>query len=305
MKSEEVERGGAYDFHLQKEGETTSEPKGRQFVRLMALVAVLSLVWLLLHGELYASALYSLLPASTAFTVFTVVSFASSGFFMVGFIFFIVKVERVKDVRSFFKIRTLDVKGLLLILVIGVLFQLFNAVFLYKALLEPARNLLLSIGLFGGKIGLGAQEIVPSLSTYQAVFLTAFVLVFWWIEVPEELFFRGYVQNKLQGIVGKNVAVFLSALLWDFAHLFGLVSVLERFFYGLIYAFIFRIRQNTTPTMIFHPVGNRALLLSAVMPQIWGTTLDVTTTNLLALVIMIVLILTIIAGWKILNLNMR
>ena len=128
-------------------------------------------------------------------------------------------------------------------------------------------------------------------------------MVFWWIEVPEELFFRGYVQNRLQSVAGKNVAVFLSAVIWDFSHLFGLVSIAERFFYGLVYAIVFRLRQNTTPTMIVHPIGNRSLLLAATMPAIFGVTLDTGVTILLTLIISIILLLAAITLWRKLKLD--
>lgn len=130
------------------------------------------------------------------------------------------------------------------------------------------------------------------------------MLLFWWWNIPEELFFRGYIQNKLQDVTDKNTAMFLSALIWDVAHLWGLVNILERFLSGLIQlALPFRLRQNTTPPMIVHSVGNRSLLLAFVIPQIWGTTLTDVQVWLFILSLDITLIIAVIAGWKILKLD--
>ena len=99
-------------------------------------------------------------------------------------------------------------------------------------------------------------------------------------------------------MIGKNYAILLSAFLWDITHLFGLVNFVERFIYGLIYGIVFRIRQNTTPTMIVHPTGNRALLLALVIPQIWGITLQDANQLLLLLLLSLALPLVVIIGWK-------
>jgi len=272
-------------------------------LNISVMVAFWGLVWYFLHGEFYAPYLNDLFPTSTAFISRIVISFISNAAFMVAFVYLIFKREAKTSFRSFYKIERLDVKGIWLIIAISIILQTLNAVFLNKFLLEPARGFLISIGIFGGKIGLGTWEIVPPLSPSEALLLTVFLAAFWWLEVPEELFFRGYIQNKAQNIIGKNSAMLLSAFLWDIAHLFGLVNIVERFIYGLVYGFVFRIRQNTTPTMIFHPIGNRALLLSITIPQIWGITLQGANQWLFLLSLVIVLPLLVIIGWKILRLD--
>lgn len=279
--------------------------KLRFFAKIAAMVAFLAFVWYFLHGEVYAPYLNSLFPASTAFILQIVIAFVSSGTFMVAFIYFLFKKESKINFRSFFKIERLDVKGIWLALALGLIVQVINVAFLYTLLLEPARNFLISLGLSGGKIGVGSGEIVPLLSPFEATFLTAFLLLFWWVEVPEELFFRGYIQNKAQDVIGKNAAMFLSAFLWDITHLFGLVNLVERFIYGLVYGFIFRVRQNTTPTMIVHPMGNRALLLAVVIPQIWGVTLQGASQWIFLLFLSLALPFAVIVGWKILKLDKK
>jgi len=276
-----------------------------KFIKLIVLVFLWAIVWYFVHGEIYEQFLNSQFDSSTAFILFIVISFVSVVVFQIAFLAFIIKKEKVKSFRSFFKIETLDIKGIWLCLGLGLIMQVINAAFLFKLLLEPARNFLISLGISGQKIGLGSGEMVPLLSSSQAIFLTVFLLLFWWVEIPEELFFRGYIQNKLQDIVGKNIAMFLSALIWDISHLWGLINILERFFYGLIYALVFRSRQNTTAPMIVHPIGNRSLLLAVIIPQIWGRKLDTVPTMLFTLFLYITLILLVIIGWRILKLDRK
>jgi len=280
--------------------------KPRLFVKLIGMVVLWAIVWLCLHGEVYQPYLDSQFSASTGFILGIVLSFVSLGAFMTAFVYFLFQKEDGKDFRSFFKIQYLDIKGIWLALVLGIVIQIINIGFLWKLLLEPARNFLISIGITGSKIGVGSGEIVPLLSPFEAAFLTIFLLLFWWVEVPEELFFRGYIQNKLQDATGKNTAMFLSALIWDAAHLWGLVNTLERFLSGLVQlALPFRLRQNTTPPMIVHSVGNRSLLLAFVIPQIWGTILTDVQVWLFILFLDIILIIAVIAGWKVLKLDRK
>ncbi len=274
-----------------------------EFGKILALVALWASVWYLIHGELYQPTIQSLFPSSTTYIVKIVLSFLGIIVYTSAFIYMIFRHERSKGFRSFFRIECLDVKGILITLSLGILIQTLNAAFLYRAFLQPAREWIASLGLSGVGIGLGSGEAVPPLNPPEALFLTAFLIAFWWVEVPEELFFRGYVQNRLEGIVGRNIAVPISALLWDLAHLWGLVNIVERYMYGLIYGVVFRFRRNTTSTMIPHPTGNRAFLLTATIPQIWGLTFRGAEYWILLLVIYLALPLLVIAVWKYLRLD--
>jgi len=257
----------------------------------------------LLHGELYQPYLYRVFSESKAYVLGIVIGFLSLAVFMTAFLFFLTRKERVTDWRAFFKVERLDIRGIWLCFGLGVLLQTLNAAFLWNFVLKPVRDFLSSLGLSGSAIGLGTGGTVPALAPNQAILLTVFLLVFWWLEVPEELFFRGYLQNKFQSIVGKNTTAVISAIVWDLAHLWGLVNILERFLYGLLYGFIFRLRQNTTPTMIVHPIGNRSLLLAVIAPQIWGVTISPTSPSgiLLLLGINAALIVLITAIWRFLR----
>lgn len=244
------------------------------FVRVIAVAAVWAVLWYPLHGELLAQTLQSRFSLGAAFVYGVAISFVVVAVFELAFLAALLRIDHVRDIRAFFKVERLDVRGIWLTMGAGIALQIANALFLWQAVLRPARDFLASLGMSGAAIGLGSGENVPPLSVEQAIFLTLFLLVFWWVEVPEEMFFRGYVQNRLQGIVGKNAALLLSALIWDLSHLWGLVNLTERFVYGLLYAAVFRVRQNTTPTMIVHPIGNRVVLLMVILPQIWGATAD-------------------------------
>jgi uncharacterized protein len=46
----------------------------------------------------------------------------------------------------------------------------------------------------------------------------AWIFTFFFIAVPEELFFRGWLQNLLERRVGRNAALFLTAILFGLAH---------------------------------------------------------------------------------------
>ncbi len=278
--------------------------KRRLFTKLTALAILWAIGWSLLRFEIFQPILSSRFSESTAFTLSIVISLIFGIVFEIAFLVILLKREGVKDFRKFFKIETLDVRGIWLALGLGIVWQIVSVAFLSNLLFEPTRNFLTSLGIGGARIGLSSGEIVPLLSPLQAMLLTVFLLLFWWVEIPEELFFRGYVQNKLQGVMGKNAAMFLSALIWDVTHLWGIVNILERFFSGLIQlALVFRLRQNTTPTMITHPIGNRSILLTVIIPQIWSLTLEGSQVWLFLLFLDVILIIAIIAGWKILKLD--
>lgn len=280
--------------------------KRRLFTKLIALAILWAIGWSLLRFEIFQPILSSRFSESTTFTLGIVFASIFGVVFEIAFLVLLLKREGVKDFRKFLKIETLDIRGIWLALGLGIVWQIVSVAFLSNLLFEPVRDFLTSIGIGGARIGLSGGEIVPLLSPLQAVLLTAFLLLFWWMEIPEELFFRGYVQNKLQDVISKNAAMFLSALIWDVAHLWGIVNILERFFSGLIqHVLVFRVRQNTTPTMITHPIGNRSILLAVIIPQIWGMTLEGSQAWLFLLFIYVILIIAVIAGWKVLKLNRK
>ncbi len=283
---------------------TQEQHKVRLAVLLLILAAVWTAVWYWPHSTFFESLFNGFSPGNS-YVLRIVLSFVTIAVLEIVFLLVLVKREKVKNIRQFFKIERLDIKGIWLCLGLGIFIQAINAAFLWNLVLKPARDFLASHGIGGPLIGLGTGNTVPLLSPTLALLLTGFLLIFWWIEVPEELFFRGYLQNKFQSIIGKNKAAVVSAIVWDLAHVWGLVSIVERFLYGLLYGFVFRLRQNTTPTMIVHPLGNRALLLAVVIPQIWGATVNSTSLTGIALLvgIYVALILLVILLWRVMHLD--
>jgi membrane protease YdiL (CAAX protease family) len=238
-----------------------------------------------------------------AYILFILLSFIPLALFQIAFVFLVLKAERVKRPRVFLRIERLDVPGIWLCFGLGLGLQILNLFLLWPLVLLPARNWLAALGLSGAPIGLGTGTGLPTFSRPEALFLTLFLLLFWWLEVPEELFFRGYVQGRLQDLVGKNVSVLLSALVWDLAHVWSLVNIVERFLYGLIYALVFRLRQNTSPTMLVHPIGNRSLLLAVLIPQIAGIVPGQVESLLFSLGLYVLMLLLVISGWHRLGLD--
>jgi membrane protease YdiL (CAAX protease family) len=191
------------------------------------------------------------IPGDEAYFLAGYPSFAILSLSIVVLLWSLVKIDKPESWREYLAVRTFDGRGTLYALFIGFALNFAEIALLNQILFKPVESFL-------EQIGFPAEEITGSLPA-QYLSLNLFILaVFWWIEVPEELFFRGYVQNRLQDRNGKNVAVFLSAILWDLWHIYGAAQYLRRFFFGLIFlALVFRWRQNSYPVMISHSIGNR------------------------------------------------
>jgi membrane protease YdiL (CAAX protease family) len=99
---------------------------------------------------------------------------------------------------------------------------------------------------------------------------TLLLLFVFWIEAPEEVFFRGYVQNHLQERIGPNMALFVGAIIWTCWHLFALADFIHILLFGLAFSLVFRLRQNTTPLAVWHPLGNRLLVLFLIASPLLG-----------------------------------
>lgn len=282
----------------------TSSQKFRLLLKLLGLAGLWAVLWLPFHSTFLGQITKNLTP-STVFMVRIILLFILVSLYQIVFLAVIVKIEKPVDVQRFFRIERLDIKGIWMTFGLGILLQIINAAFLWNLVLKPAKVLLACLGLASPGIGLGSGADVPALQPFQAIVITIFLLIFWWVEVPEEMFFRGYIQNNMQRATGKNVAMLLSALIWDLAHLWSLANVVERFLNGLVYAFVFRVRQNATGPMIVHPIGNRVLLMAAIIPQIWGAKAEPTSpgTWLAALGLYILLLLAVIALWRWLKLD--
>lgn len=271
---------------------------------MILLIALWAIMSLFLSGALYGSVLNQMFSTSIAFALLIVISFVGIGLFGIALILLIIRLEHVQSPRRFFKIERLDIRGIWLTAVLVLVFDVVSAALLQPLLFQPIGNYLGSLGIPSQLLGITSAN-VPPLTPIIALLLTIFLVLFFWIEIPEEMFFRGYVQNSMQSKIEKNAAMFISAIVWDIAHLFALGSIVERFFLGLIFAYVFKIRQNTTGVMIFHSVGNRSLLLAVTIPAIWGATLSPGLSLLLNLIILVLMLAAVIGGWKALKLDKK
>lgn len=196
----------------------------------------------------------------TGYLAFILVSLLT-GLALTLLVLVVVWLENPASIRNFLKIGPVDWRGIGLIALLTALLNVMEAAFLRRLVYEPVRLALISIGLRGSP----ATEISftpdPSLAGLNILLL---VLILW-IEAPEELFFRGYVQNHLQERIGVGLALIAGSFIWAVWHLFDIADVFRILIYGLAYSLVFRLRQNTTPLAIWHPLGNRLLLLASIL----------------------------------------
>jgi hypothetical protein len=158
--------------------------------KLFGPACLWAIIWLPLHHSFLAPITGNLDP-STRYMLGIIGSLILISVFQIGYLTILVKAEKPNNIRKFFKVEKLDTRGIWLTFGLGILLQIINAVFLWSFLLKPAKELLASLGLAAPGIGLSTGAEVPELQPWQAVILAAFLLLFWWVEVPEEMFFRG------------------------------------------------------------------------------------------------------------------
>lgn len=172
--------------------------------------------------------------------------------------------ERPSNIRQFFKLGSLDWTSLAAIVIgIGVL-DLLEVAFLRQTLYEPLRLFLVSLGLWGQPTL--ETNIVPDASMTGLNLLLLLLMA--WIEAPEEVFFRGYVQNHLQEHVGATWAALVGAIVWDAWHISAPAEFFRRLLFALLFSAVFRWRQNTTALAVVHPLLNRLLaVFLVIMPS--------------------------------------
>lgn len=206
-----------------------------------------------------------LAPGETAYLAF-VVGNLLVGFMLVLFVLVVIGLEKPVSVRQFFKIGPIDWSGIGMIALLTILLNVLEAAFLRRLVYEPIRLFLLSLGLWGQPATEVGFTPDPKLAWLNALLLLLII----WIEAPEELIFRGYVQNHLQDRIGYNAALVAGAFIWTGWHLFDIAEIVRIFVFGLALSLVFRLRQNTTPLAIWHPLGNRILLLISILSTLSG-----------------------------------
>lgn len=184
-----------------------------------------------------------------------------SGLLLLLLVWSVIGLEKPTNIRQFFKIGPVDLRGIGLAALLVGLLDALEIVFLRRFVYEPVRLFLVSLGL-PGQPSLNVSLTPDPHLIWINIFLL-FLIV--WIEAPEEIFFRGYVQNHLQDHVNPNIALFLGAFIWTFWHIFALADFLHILIIGLAFSLVFRLRQNATPLAIWHPLSNRLLLFISLV----------------------------------------
>jgi hypothetical protein len=83
---------------------------------------------------------------------------------------------------------------------------------------------------------------LAEVKTLPGQFALAWIFTFFFIAVPEELFFRGWVQNLLERRIGRTAALIVTAVLFGLSHFnkravhfnwrYVLMAAIAGFFYG-------------------------------------------------------------------------
>jgi membrane protease YdiL (CAAX protease family) len=240
-------------------------------MRMLGFTALLGLATLVFHP--YGAIVKALSvgkPSNVTFLIQLVFGFLL-GIVFVVVVWLVVRVEKPRDWKGFLKVGPPDLTGMFLFYALGTITYLLNASFLQYSVWDPIQHYLESLGLPGEQMSASISMPDYRLSSGMALIVLIGLLLVSWVEAPEEFFFRGYVQNQLQGLYGKIAAVLLGALIWDAMHLFAPANFVERFFLGVcVQSLVFALRQNVTPLAIMHPLDNRAGLMAFVFLQIFG-----------------------------------
>jgi membrane protease YdiL (CAAX protease family) len=93
---------------------------------------------------------------------------------------------------------------------------------------------------------------------------SAFVLVSLCPAIFEELCFRGFIQGRLEGILGPGEAIGLQAALFSIVHLSPVILV-SHFVMGLIFGWLRRRTGSLYPGMILHGTWNALVLVEEML----------------------------------------
>jgi hypothetical protein len=118
----------------------------------------------------------------------------------------------------------------------------------------------------------GVVEIRRDMAWLWSVFLIQLFLV----GLPEEIFYRGYLQSRLDGLVGQDRVIFgvpfnltsalLCSVLFALAHIVTVPNLgrLAVFFPSVLFGWMRRAYHDTLPPAIFHAICN------VIAQLIWG-----------------------------------
>lgn len=185
-------------------------------------------------------------------TRFTVVSWLS-GIGLFAVLWLVVRIEQPADWKSFLLLDRSDWRGFGLLLAIRGAIALLELWFLNRLLWQPIQSGLMSLGLWTeAALPAPPRQFLP----LNLLVLTAMS----WLEIPEEIYFRGYLQPQLTRRLGRLRGIGISLLLWDAWHLWNPAMFVRRFVITLPDAIIVDRRRRVWAPLIAHPLGNRLLV---------------------------------------------
>ncbi len=190
-------------------------------------------------------------------TSFTVVAW-TTGLGLFAVLWLVVRIEQPNDWKAFFLLDRTDWRGFWLLFAIRGLIAVLEVWFLYRLVWQPIQNGLMSLGAW--------TEAAFPVPPRQYLPLNLLVLgMMSWLEIPEEIYFRGYLQPQLTRRLGPVWGIGLSLLLWDMWHLWNPAMFVRRFLITLPDAIVVYRRGRLWAPLVMHPLGNRLLVLAYLL----------------------------------------
>jgi membrane protease YdiL (CAAX protease family) len=181
-----------------------------------------------------------------------------SGLGSIFALWLVLRIERPTHWKAFFLLDQTDWPGFLILLVVRGLILGLEGWLLFRWVWTPIQNMLIGMGLW-------TESIFP-VPPRQYLLLNLIVLILIsWLEIPEEIYFRGYLQPQLTARLGAFWGIVLSLLLWDLWHLGNPAMMVRRFFITLPDALLVHWRKRVWGPLILHPLGNRILVIAYLL----------------------------------------
>jgi membrane protease YdiL (CAAX protease family) len=196
-------------------------------------------------------------PSEAAFlSYFTFLAWLTGlGYILV--LWLVVRIETPADWKAFFTLDRTDWRGVWMVVAILALILVLDTLVLQQFVWGPVESWLVGLGLWT------EPALPPPPRAYLWLNLVVLLLMSW-LEMAEEVYFRGYLQRQITARMGAAWGMALSMLLWDLWHVKSPAAFLRRFVVGLVsYAFVTHARRRIWGSMLAHPLGNRinAILL--------------------------------------------
>lgn len=182
----------------------------------------------------------------------------SLGAGIVVVLWLVVRLEKPADWRAFFTLDRTDWRGFWVLFGLRSLISGVEIWFLQRVLWGPVQDWLLRLGAWTEP----ALSLPPR--EYLVLNLAALVLMSW-LEMAEEVYFRGYLQRQFTMRLGAVRGILLTQLLWDVWHVWNPAMFVRRFLITLPDAIVVHRRQRVWPSLIAHPLGNRLGVVLALL----------------------------------------